>query len=121
MRVRALDEDGDWTFGKGRQSYLRNRAALAQVLKTRLLSFLGDAFFALADGLDWFTLLGGKDRLEIELSLSARILNTEGVTGIRLISFVPNPRTRGLSIQYEVQSIYGPIGGEFSLDQNPIG
>lgn len=45
MIVRALDINGDWTFGQGKGNYLTNQAAIAQNVQTRLLSFLGDCFF----------------------------------------------------------------------------
>ena len=51
--------DNDWTFGKGRQSYLRHEAAIKQSIRTRLMSFLGDCFFDINAGIDWWRFLGG--------------------------------------------------------------
>ena len=48
MKVRALDESGDWTFGKGENNYYSANDAIAQNIKTRLYSFLGDCFFDLS-------------------------------------------------------------------------
>ena len=46
MIVRALDKDGDWTFGQGLSNYLVNIDALAQVIQTRIKSYLANCFFS---------------------------------------------------------------------------
>jgi hypothetical protein len=121
MRVRALDENGDWTFGKGKNSYLVDKQALGQNITTRLKSFLGDCFFDLRAGIDWFTLMGGKDQLSIELNVATTILNTPDVTGLETLDTIIDARTRNITISYAVASVYGLVSDEFSLDQNPIG
>jgi len=105
MRVRSLDVNGDWNFGKGREDYLLDNNAIVQNLKTRLQSFLGDCFFDIKAGIDWFTLLGSKNQLAIELAVRAVIFNTEGVTGI-ISSSVTLLSTRELRIQYTVETVY---------------
>lgn len=118
MRVRAIDINGAWLYGKGQNDYLTGNAAVAQNIKTRLLSFLGDCFFDLGAGLDWFNYLGSKDRLAIDLAVSATILNTNGVTGIRQLSITLSPSTRQLSIQYQVQTVFSVLSGSFQYDLN---
>jgi hypothetical protein len=44
------------------------------------------AFFDLGAGIDWFNLLGAKDQVALNLSISAVILNTLNVTGILQLS-----------------------------------
>lgn len=121
MRVRAVDEVSDWTFGKGKNNYKVDKQALIQNISTRLYSFLGDCFFDLSAGIDWFTLMGGKDQLSIELNVATTILNTEGITGLKKILVAVDPKTRGVTLQYEADSIYGSVDDEFTFDQNPIG
>lgn len=82
MIIRALDENHDWTFGKGKGNYNRFEKAVAENLQTRLLSFLGDCFFDLSAGIDWFNLMGSNQRLRLKLDISSVILNTPDVTGI---------------------------------------
>lgn len=118
MRVRALDANGDWTYGKGLNDYVTQNRAVAQNIQTRLLSFLGDCFFDLGAGIDWFTFLGGKDQLSTNLAVSAVILNTTDVTGIRQLSIVLSPTTRKLTIQYKVQTTFSVLSGEFQYDLN---
>lgn len=103
--VRALDASHDWTFGKGRNNYLRNNAAIVQAIDTNLLSFLGDCFFAIGFGIDWFNLLGSKEQLALNLAVSAQILNTPGVTALLQLSIDRNA-ARALTIQYVVTTIY---------------
>jgi hypothetical protein len=115
MIMRALDADWDWTFGKGRNNYLRGRGAIAQSLKTRLQMFLGDCFFALNEGIDWFNLQGGKDVTALRLAIQATILNTNGVTGILSLT-VNLPPDRVLTVFYEVSTNEGSVEGSFSLE-----
>ncbi len=115
MIVRALDEKHDWTFGKGRNNYLKNLTALMQNIDTRLKQFLGDCFFDVGDGIDWPTILGSKDQLGAQLIIQARILNTEGVTGISQLSLYLSA-ARELRVAYQVNTIYGSGASDFALD-----
>lgn len=122
MIVRELDENSDWTYGKGKNNYLKDKKALGQTLGTRLKSFLGDCFFALQDGIDWYNLLSTPgSELQLRLSISATILNTVGVTGLQEIGFSIDERTRAATITYRVATIYGLISNQFIFDSNPIG
>ena len=120
MRVRELDSDHDWTFGKGQNNYLRDLKAIMQNIDTRLNSFLGDCFFDNGAGIDWFNLLGGKDQLALNLSISTVILNTQDVTGLLRLSVSLSPITRDFSVYYRVQTSYGPAAQTFQFDQNAI-
>lgn len=107
MIVRALDANHDWTYGKGRNNYLQGQDAIAQDIETRLLSFLGDCFFDVLAGIDWFGRLGGKNnRTLIELDVASVILNTQGVTSLVSLSSEYDPVTRQLSLSYEVNTVY---------------
>lgn len=121
MRVRALDGNGDFTYGKGRNNYLKDNAAIAQNIDTRLSSFLGDCFFDLGAGIDWFTFLGSKDQAGLNLAISTVILNTDGVTGILQLRTELDPATRDFSIQYDVLTTYSSVANQFRFDQNPTG
>lgn len=108
MRVRALDSSNDWQFGKGQNDYKRNRDAVAQDIQTRLNSFLGDCFFSIASGIDWFNLLGGKSQTNVALAVSATILNTEGVK--QITDFSMNLTAgRNLTLSYKVSTFFGDI------------
>ncbi len=120
MRVRAIDNDHDFLYGKGQNDYRTANAAIAQNIDTRLSSFLGDCFFDLGAGIDWFNLLGGKDEIAINLAISAVILNTDGVTGMIQTSISLNSN-RLLSVAYKVQTVYSTVSSIFQYDLNGIG
>ena len=122
MIVRALDSNGDWTFGAGLNNYKSANLAAAQSIQTRLSSFVGNCFFDMGAGINWFSFLSGKDPLGLSLALSAVILNTPDpvtgnpvVLGLQQLSFNVSP-SRGFSITYQVQSIYSVTGGSFQYD-----
>jgi len=115
MIVRALDINNDWTFGRGKNNYKSNVDAVAQNVQTRLMSFLGDCFFKTDDGIDWFNLLGSKNRLELELAINATILNTENITGLIAVSSILN-ENRLISISYRAQSSFGTVDEIFQYD-----
>ena len=115
MKVRAIDSVGDWSFGKGKSDYKKDIDAVAQMLKTRLQSFLGDCFFDLSEGVDWFNLNGNKDIDELKIRISTVILNTENVIKATEI-FVTLGSNRNFLIKYEVETIYGKIIDEINQE-----
>ncbi len=108
MRVRAIDSENDWKFGKGRNDYKYDISAVAQNLKTRIQSFLNDCFFHREAGIDWFNLLGSKNYLSLQLSINSTILNTEGVIAITNIEQNIDS-DRHYSVTYSVDTIFGNI------------
>lgn len=119
MIVRGVDINGDWNFGRGQSDYVRDRSAVAQDIKTRLKSFIGDCFFDITAGIDWLNLLGGKDKTGIDLAVTAIILNTQNVTGVSQISSLIDAK-RKISITYEVQTTFGPVADTFQLDTGQV-
>lgn len=117
MRVRALDSNGDWTFGKGQSDYLLNKKAVEQNIQTRLLEFLGDCFWNLGAGIDWFTFLGSKDQISLNLAVSSVIINTTFVASVVQVSIVLEPLTRLLTITYTVITSFGLVTDTIELPQ----
>lgn len=107
MIFRALDQDNDWMFGKGKQSYFTESQAIAANIKTGILSYFGDCFFDQYAGINWPRLLGGKKTAtEIKLTVRAVILKSYGVLKINRLDVVENRLTRSLSITYDIDTIY---------------
>lgn len=106
MIVRALDANHDWTFGKGKNDYLIQSRAIVQCIETRLLSFLGDCFFDITAGIDWFEYLGSKNLLKLQLAVNTCILNTEGVTALNKMDIYTDRTTRKIYMTYSVNTIY---------------
>lgn len=105
MIVRALDQDHDWLFGKGKNDYLTLNPAIAQNINTKLLSFLGDCFFDVLAGIDWFNLLGGKSQVAIAVAVRATILNAFGVLTLTELEVILDA-ARLETLEYDVTTIY---------------
>lgn len=113
MIVRALDSTGDWQYGKGKNDYKRGVDATAQNIKTRLSMFLGDCFFALQVGIDWFNLLGSKQPVALNLAIGSVILNTQDVTAIATLS-VDITDLRRFEVAYNVFTDFAAIAAAFN-------
>lgn len=110
MIVREVDVDGDWGFGRGRANFKSGNDAVAQNISTRLKSVLGDCFFDLEAGIDWFNLLGSKNRLGLELSERTTILGTANVTGIlELTNTLDENRTQNISFSVNTVFSQSPV------------
>ena len=107
MRFRNLDANGDWCFGKGRNSYLKDNKALMMNIKTRLLSFLNDCFFDLEAGIDWWNLLGGKEQKSIIASVQRVVLRSSQVKKIVNMQYLL--KNRKFSITLSVEFANGEI------------
>ena len=120
--MRQLDSNQDWTFGAGVQNYLTGNAAITQCIQTRLSSFLGDCFFDVQAGIDWFGFLGGKNPTALNVAVSAVILNTsDPVSGQPLVLSLNQldinvTNQRKISISYQVQTVYSTTGSTFEFD-----
>lgn len=105
MIIRALDTNHDWTFGIGKNNYLSGELAIEQNIQTRLMEFFSDCFFNMTAGVDWIRLLGSMStEQEIILSCRAVILQSFGV--VRVNSISPSLNGRGLTIHYNIDTIY---------------
>lgn len=106
MIFRNLDANNDWQFGNGVSNYVSGDLAIGLNIKTRLLSWVGDCFFALNAGIDWVNRLGRKNQDGLLRSdLKRIILQSFGVTGLTSFSTFLSP-TRELTAQYSVNTIF---------------
>lgn len=67
MRVRALDKNWDFQFGKSKQDYVSGSLATAYDVKQKILCWYNDCFFDMQAGIDYKNLLGskgGKDKID---------------------------------------------------------
>jgi hypothetical protein len=110
IKVRALDANGDFTGGRGRNDYLTGSNAIAQNIRTRLSSYLGDCYFNIREGIDWFGFLGSKNQAGLRQAIETTITNTEGVTEVLRLSLSLDSGRR-FSLSYEVNTIYTGVLG----------
>ena len=113
--VRAVDSNNDWSFGFGLSNYKTGRDSLIQNLSTRLKMILGDCFFDLSEGIDYDGLRQGSRAELLALVIANRILNTDGVLKIVDYSYRVD-KNRKITINYEIDSVYGRIGNTASID-----
>lgn len=104
--IRATDSDGDWTFGAGKNNYKSGNAAMAQLIRSRLLMFVADCFFDLEAGVDWFNLLGSKNQQALNFNIKSVIINTENVVSVQEVSQSYDSATRLYSPIYLVTTIF---------------
>lgn len=106
MIFRQIDSNGDWTFGKGKANYATNESAIALNLRTRILSWIGDCFFALDSGVDWKNRLDKGQSLNLKNELRALILQSSGIMGLNFIEVALDPRTRLATVRANVVTIF---------------
>lgn len=105
MIFRSLDGEGDWNFGKGKESYLTDNNAIAMNIQTRLLSFFRDCWFDPDAGIDWLRLLGSKStEQEIILNIRGTILQSYGVNRVNSIALQHSGRS--VIISYDIDTLF---------------
>lgn len=104
-RFRTLDKNGDMTFGKGLNNYSTGQDAVKLDVRTRLYSWIGDCFFDVDAGVDWWNRLGSKGQENIlSQELRSVILNSEDVRSIVDFSF--NVEGRKFTAQYKILTTF---------------
>lgn len=106
MSFRNLDANGDWTFGVGLNNYVYFDQEILLNVKTRILSFLGDCFFAPAEGIDWWHLFEYNKQAELENAVMATIADTDGVQSVNQIESYINNKRR-INLEYSITTING--------------
>ncbi|PVY86609.1 hypothetical protein [Pantoea ananatis] len=109
MRYRREDDDGDYTFGQGDDTWLINSPeAVAQTIKTRFLLWYGQWFLDNTAGTPWIQSVLGKQKPEMyNLAIRQRILETKGVNSIISFTTNLNTKTRRVTFTATIDTIYG--------------
>lgn len=105
MKIRSIDKNGDWVFGKSLSNYVRNEHAVVLDIKMKLKEWFGDCFFALQNGIPWQTRLGQQNQKEL---LDRDIVNTiQSVEGVlNVFDFVSSTDGRRYLAQCNVYTRY---------------
>ena len=83
MRIRNIDNNNDWRFGKGLSDYVRDAYAVGLDIKLRIQEWYNDCFFDLQKGIDWETRLGYKNQKDLlDTDIYTIASNVEGVLSI---------------------------------------
>lgn len=114
IRYRKLDQNGDYTFGKGQQCLTYGTYAVGQAIQTRLKLLKGEWFEDISLGLPLFQNILGQIPTEDNLSIAdsqikSQILNTPDVTGIESFSRDYDSVNRQYTYTATVNTKYGTI------------
>ena len=117
MKYRALDANGDYTFGKGVSNFLVNNPdAVAQSVLTRLKLIKGEWFLDNTVGTPYTSqILGAGMVSKYDSAIQGVIASTSGVTGITNYSSQVDPATRKASVSCTISTIYGQANLQFNL------
>lgn len=116
--VRRLDANHDPVYGGGAGDFLTDIYAVAQIIQTSLLLFLGEWWNNLSVGLPLFQQIISKaenNRQQIiALLIQQTILGSSTfVTAVTNVKFVYNAPTRSFSYACRVQTAFGTVGVTF--------
>ena len=109
VAIRALDENDDWEFGSGRQSYKTEQAAISLIIRTRLREWKFDCFFANNNGVDWKNRLSKKNQKPLlDNEIRKIIANSTGV--VNILSFESSlDSERQYKATFEIQTVYSSV------------
>lgn len=87
MIVRSIKKDNsgysEWQFGHSLADYRNGQNQIAQDIYTALYEWKYDCFFALENGIDWYTRLGYKNQKEqLDSDIVRTIENRNGVLAV---------------------------------------
>lgn len=110
MIYRRLDNNGDYSFGRGKQDFIAASDAVAQAIKTRLLLLTAEWWEDQSDGTPLFQSIlgayGTEDSLDsVDLIIQERILGTDNVAEIT--EYTSNYENRVFSVSCTVNTIFG--------------
>ena len=105
LGYRRLDENGDMVFGQSNTGILQDRAAMAQVLKTRLAAVEGEWWEGDDGALPYFSEILGARGVE-------RIMDTIGVLSVENVESTFEHRE--YRFKCDVNTVYGSIQVEVS-------
>lgn len=107
MIIRKVDSLNDWNWGRGRGDYARDEQAIDQNVRSRILMWIGDCFFAQKEGIDWVSRLDVGQKDEAVNEVTAMILSSDGVVGLNGAPVVEfDPATRNLHIDFNMITIF---------------
>lgn len=107
MSIRNVTASNDWTYGAGRQNFLTKNAAILLDVRLYLQLWMGNAFWALAAGVNYAQLLNKGTEKALLAALQGALMSRYGVVQVTQLSAVLDPETRALTATYTINTIYG--------------
>lgn len=111
MRYRALDSNGDYSFGSNSQDFLQQTDAVAQAILTRLKLLQAEWWEDLKDGLPlWQEIIGfRKDKNLVDKIVIDRILGTTNVRSMLEYESYWDNETREYTFTAKVDTVFGDV------------
>lgn len=122
MITRAIKNNQDssrraWVFCRGYSAYKKEQKSIEQDIKSALLEFKNDCFFALQNGIDWLTRLGSKNQKELlDDDVFKTIQSRFGVISVQ--DFQSSVIERAYSCQCNVFTIFSQDSFLFTFSTN---
>ncbi|TGK04169.1 hypothetical protein EHQ53_03205 [Leptospira langatensis] len=111
---------GDTNPSRGRLVMLEGIDALQQILGNRLKMFLGEWYLAPQEGVDWLGLIDQNFffRPRFLAEVKKAILKEPNVIKILSLDANFDPKTRAVTIVFQVESSFGTLSGSVSNGAN---
>lgn len=107
MKVRKMDADGDFIFGRSNEYFKDSPEGVAQCVSTRLQLWTGQWFLDVTEGTQWLPKgVLGKQSLA-DTIIQSRIRGTPGVRDITEYEAVLDTNIRKLKITAKIDTTYG--------------
>lgn len=121
MRYRALDSNGDYSFGRDSGNFLINSSAcVAQSVQTRLQLWLGEWFLNPTDGTPWLQNVFGRfSKIVADMAIRARVLTTQGVTTISDYESSFDPVARTFSVKLSIATVFDTAVASVAVTLTP--
>lgn len=106
-----LDSSGDWAVASGKLQLATKQDEIAQIVSTRLRTFLGEWFLDVRLGVPWFSKILKKNPnpAEIEAILAQTIVESPGIVTLTDFQLTLDNVTRKLRVTFQAKSIAGII------------
>lgn len=101
MKYRALDASGDMQGIRTVSGHLEGARAVAAAVRSRLLSFEGEWWEFLDDGIPFEAMVGRLDEEQLQIAealIRVRVAETEGVENIEKFEVVDSGTTRTVTM-----------------------
>ena len=105
MITRRLDKNKDWCYGHGISDILSDDDAIMLNIDTRLNEWVGDCFFAIQNGIDWYNGLDRGMKEFLDRQIKDVIVESFGVVQILTYESTLAVKTRKLTINVSLMTI----------------
>lgn len=115
MKIRNVDKNWDWTFGKSNSNYTVDENSIILDIQMKIKEWQNDCFFALNHGIDWRTRLGSKNQKQkLDNDIFNVAKSVEGV--VRISNFQSLVNDRSYRATFNVYTIYSTFPIPLQID-----